>query len=108
MQNFRISQPTASVSTTTSAALMSVQPALRVPSEEDFFTCFSYEVERAKWFKEDLDKGSWNEVHKSPGHVFWIKTFPKDEIPINILSSIDLPLTAEMHVHGNCRPEKPG
>ena len=98
MQNFRISQPTAAVFTTTPAALMSVQPALRVPSEDDFFTCFSYEVERAKWFKEDLDKGSWNEVHKSPGHVFWIKTFPKDEIPINILSSIDLPLTAEIYM----------
>jgi len=69
-----------------------------VPSEEDFFTCFSYEVERAKWFKEDLDKGGWNEVHKSPGYVFWIKTFPKDEVPINILSSINLPFSAEMYM----------
>ena len=79
---------------------MSVQPAQSMPSKEDFFISFSYEkeIERAKWYKEKLDEGGWNEVHKSPGHVFWIKTFPKDEIPINILSSIDLPLSAEMYM----------
>ena len=71
-----------------------------MPSKEDFFISFSYEkeIERAKWYKENLDEGGWNEVHKSPGHVFWIKTFPKDEIPINILSSIDLPLSVEMYM----------
>ena len=79
---------------------MSVQPAQSMPSKEDFFISFSYEkeIERAKWYRENLDEGGWNEVHKSPGHVFWIKTFPKDEIPINILSSIDLPLSAEMYM----------
>ena len=79
---------------------MSVQPAQSMPSKEDFFISFSYEkeIERAKWYKEKLDEGGWNEVHKSPGHVFWIKTFPKDEIPINILSSIDLPLSVEMYM----------
>ena len=79
---------------------MSVQPAQSMPSKEDFFISFSYEkeIERAKWYKENLDEGGWNEVHKSPGHVFWIKTFPKDEIPINILSSIDLPLSVEMYM----------
>ena len=79
---------------------MSVQPAQSMPSKEDFFISFSYEkeIERAKWYKKNLDEGGWNEVHKSPGHAFWIKTFPKDEIPINILSSIDLPLSAEMYM----------
>ena len=98
---FRISQSTASVSSTSSAYPMTVQPSQSpqsMPPKEDFFTSFSYEkeIERAKWYKDDLDKGGWNEVHRSPGHVFWIKTFPEDEIPISILSSIDLPLSVEM------------
>ena len=69
-------------------------------SKEDFFASFSYEkeIERAKWYKDDLDKGGWKEVHGSPGHAYWIKTFPEDEFPINILSSIDLPLSAETYM----------
>lgn len=37
-------------------------------------------------------------MHRSPGNVYWIKTFPKDEVPITVLSSIDLPLSAEMYM----------
>ena len=39
-------------------------------------------------------------MHRSPGHAYWIKTFPEDEVPINIniLSSINLPLSAEMYM----------
>jgi len=69
-------------------------------STDDFFTSFSYEkeIERAKWFKNDLDKGGWNEVHSSPGAVYWQKTFPDDEVPIKILFKIDLPLSAESYM----------
>jgi len=69
-------------------------------SKEDFSTTFSYEkeIERAKWYKDDLDKGGWKEVHRSPGRVYWIKTFPEDEVPITMLASIDLPLSAEMYM----------
>ena len=46
-------------------------------SKEDFLASFSYEkeIERAKWFKENLDKGGWKEVARGPGNVYWIKTF---------------------------------
>lgn len=69
-------------------------------SEDEFFTSFSYdkEIERAKWYKEDLDKGDWREVNRSPGKVFWIKTFPEEEVPIKLLSSIELPLSADTYM----------
>ena len=69
-------------------------------STDDFFTSFSYEkeIERAKWFKNDLGKGGWNEVHNSPGAVYWQKTFPDYEVPIKMLFKIDLPLSAESYM----------
>jgi len=69
-------------------------------SKEDSCTSFSFEkeIERAKWYKDDLDKGGWKEVHRSPGHVYWIKTFPEEEVPTTMLASIDFPLSAEAYI----------
>ena len=69
-------------------------------SKEDFFTSFSHEkeIERAKWYKSDLDKGGWSEAHRGPGNVYWIKTFPEEEVPIKVLSSVDMPISAEMYM----------
>ena len=82
-----------------SAAPMSAQLTQRMPSKQDFFSSFSYEkeIERAKWYRDDLDKGGWKEVHRSPGHVYWIKTFPEDEVPTKVLSFVDLPISAETY-----------
>ena len=55
------------------------------------------EVQRAKWFKEDLDKGEgWTEATTNPGSAFWIKTFPEEEVPIKILFKFDLPFPARI------------
>ena len=64
---------------------------------DDFFTSFSYdkEIEKARWFKEDLDNGGWKEIHNSPGAAYWQKTFPENQVPIKILMKFDLPLSAE-------------
>ncbi|KAJ7369397.1 hypothetical protein OS493_039371 [Desmophyllum pertusum] len=66
--------------------------------EFDFVASLSYdkEIERAKWFKNDLEKGGWKEVHKSPGKIYWSKTFPEEEVPIKVLSLYDMPLSAKM------------
>ena len=37
-------------------------------------------------------------MYRSPGHAYWTKTFPEDEVSINILSLIDLPISAEMYM----------
>ncbi|KAM7448733.1 hypothetical protein ABFA07_003238 [Porites harrisoni] len=38
---------------------------------------FEKEVERAKWFKSDLEKGGWNQRYKVPGEFdSWSNTFP--------------------------------
>ena len=78
---------------------MSAQLTQSMPSKQYFFSSFSREkeIERAKWYKDDLDKGGWKEVHRSPGHVYWIKTFPEDEVPTKVLSFVDLPISAEMY-----------
>ena len=69
-------------------------------SKEDFVASLSYdkEIERAKWFKNDLEKGGWMQAHKSPGRVYWSKTFHDEEIPIAMLSLADIPLSAEMYM----------
>ncbi|KAJ7319219.1 hypothetical protein OS493_036382 [Desmophyllum pertusum] len=69
-------------------------------SKEDFVASLSYdkEIERAKWFKNDLEKGGWMQAHKSPGRVYWSKTFHDEEIPIAVLSLADIPLSAEMYM----------
>lgn len=46
---------------------------------------FEREIERAEWFKENLDKGGWKEAYKGCGCANWIKTFPSDEVPIKVL-----------------------
>lgn len=58
---------------------------------------FEKEVERAKWFKEDLDKGGWNERLKVPGRFdSWSKTFPQEEVAVKVLYFFrDMPMSAE-------------
>ncbi|XP_078382769.1 uncharacterized protein LOC144665391 [Oculina patagonica] len=69
-------------------------------SKEDFFTSYSCEkeIERAKWYKNDLGKGGWEELHSGPGNVYWIKTIPGEEVPMKVLSCVDMPLSAEMYM----------
>ena len=69
-------------------------------SKEVFLASFSHEkeLERAKWYKEDLDKDAWNEVARGPGYIYWIKTFPDEDVPVKVLGLIDMPLSAEMHI----------
>ena len=54
------------------------------------------EVDRAKWFKEDLEKGGWNSRYKVPGFNSWSKTFPEEEVPVKTLFMFqDMPMSAE-------------
>ena len=73
---------------------------LSMQSKENFLASFSHEKEyvRAKWYKEDLDKGGWKEVARGPGYIYWIKTFPDEEVPIKVLSLVDMPLSVEMYL----------
>ena len=57
---------------------------------------FQKEVDRAKWFKEDLEKGGWNSRYKVPGFNSWSKTFPEEEVPVKTLFMFqDMPMSAE-------------
>ena len=59
---------------------------------------FEKQVERAKKFKEDLDKGEgWTQrLHVENEINSWSKTFPDEEVPIKILVKIEnLPMSAE-------------
>ncbi|KAJ7390136.1 hypothetical protein OS493_027174 [Desmophyllum pertusum] len=56
---------------------------------------FDEELKRAKWFKDDLDKGGWDEVYRSPGAMFWMKTLPDQEVPIKTLFLFDMPMPAD-------------
>ena len=56
---------------------------------------FEKEVERAKWFKEDLAKGGWKEAYKGTGSIYWIKTFPDEEVPIKLLFMWNMPMPAK-------------
>lgn len=69
-------------------------------SKVQSFRSFTYEEElqRAKWLKEDLDKGGWSQVHKSPGASYWMKTFHSDEVPIKTLFTFEMPMSAEKFV----------
>lgn len=72
--------------------------AIDMQSKEQSLPSFDFEkqIERAKWFKEDLDKGEgWSEAYKTPASTYWIKTFPGEEVPIKILFTYDMPMPAE-------------
>lgn len=60
-------------------------PKFRNVSQEE-------ELKKAKWYKEDLDKGGWRELHKSAGAAYWMKVFPEEEIKIKILMMWELPV----------------
>lgn len=56
---------------------------------------FEEEVKRAMWFKEDLDKGGWNQRYQVPGFDSWSKTFPEEDVPVKTLFLFqDLPMSA--------------
>lgn len=67
-------------------------------SEELSYPSFDFEkeIERAKWFKDDLEKGGWREAYKGPVSQYWIKTFPDEEVPIKILFTFDMPMPAKV------------
>ena len=58
---------------------------------------FEKEVQRAKWFKEDLAKGGWNRRFKVTGRFdSWSKTFQKEECAVKVLFLFqDMPMPAE-------------
>lgn len=58
---------------------------------------FSYDeqLSRARWFKEDLEKGGWNVAHKDERSTFWVKVIPEHDISINVLYEYKMPLSAE-------------
>ena len=67
--------------------------------ETESFRSISYEEElqRAKWFKEDLDKGNgWTEAANGPGYTYWIKTIRDDEVPIKIVYMVEMPFPAKV------------
>ena len=58
------------------------------PDAQKSFPSFDFEkeVERAKGFKEDLDKGGWTERFKVPGRFeSWSKTFSEEEVSVKVL-----------------------
>ena len=68
------------------------------PKEQSFPQLdFKKEVQRAKWFKEDLEKGGWNPRFKVPGRFdSWSKTFPGEEVAVKVLYLFqDMPMPAE-------------
>lgn len=67
--------------------------------DTESFRAFSYEEElqRAKWFKEDLEKGEgWTKAAEGPGYIYWIKTIYNDEVPIKIVYTVDMPFPAKV------------
>ena len=67
----------------------SADESFRAVSNED-------ELQRAKWFKEDLEKGEgWSEAAKGPGYTFWIKTFPDEKVPVKVLLKYNLPFSVK-------------
>ena len=58
---------------------------------------FEKEVQRAKWFKEDLEKGGWNPRFKASGRFnSWSKTFREEEVAVKVLFLFqDMPMPAE-------------
>ena len=68
------------------------------PKEQSFPQLdFEKEVQRAKWFKEDLEKGGWNPRFKVPGRFdSWSKTLPEEEVAVKVLFLFqDMPMPAE-------------
>ncbi len=56
---------------------------------------FETEITRAKWYKEDLEKGEWSEKGNYPGFIAWTKSFPDEEVPVKVLFKFDLAMPAE-------------
>ena len=68
-------------------------------SKEQTFRDYNLEeeIQRAKWFKEDLDKGGWGEILKGPDVTYWVKTFHGEEAPVKILFSFVLPMSVKKY-----------
>lgn len=66
-------------------------------SATDSFLSFSHdkEVTKARWYKDDLEIQGWRVIKERQGSTFWMKTFPGKNIPIKILFSYNMPLSAE-------------
>ena len=70
-----------------------------ISQEPESFRSISYEdeLQRAKWFKEDLDKGDgWSVAGQGPGYTYWIKTIHSDKVPTKIVYLIDMPFPVKV------------
>ena len=68
------------------------------PQPQDGSSSTEKLVERAKWFKEDLDTGKgWTQrYHVIDEYNSWSKTFPEEEVKVKILFKFkNLPMPAE-------------
>ena len=68
------------------------------PGEQSYLQLdFEKEVQRAKWFKEDLEKGGWKPRFKASGRFdSWSKTFREEEVAVKVLFLFqDMPMPAE-------------
>ena len=64
--------------------------------EQTFRDCnLEEELQRAKWFKEDLYKRGWGELYKDPDVTYWIKNFHGEEMPLKILFSYVFPTSVK-------------
>ena len=69
-------------------------------SKEQTFRNYNLEeqLQRAKWFKEDLDSdGGWIKIHEGPDVTYWKKTFPDAEVPVKILISHVMPMSVKKY-----------
>ena len=67
--------------------------------ETESFRSISYEEElqRAKWFKEDLERNDgWTEAATGPGYTYWIKTFHDSDVPTKVVYYVDMPFPAKV------------
>ena len=64
--------------------LLLLMPGFTMQSKEDSFRSFTCkeELERAKWFKQELDEvNGWSDTDKGPGVAYWSK-LNKESFPL--------------------------
>ena len=68
-------------------------------SDKESFRSISYdeELQRAKWLKENLEKGDgWTVAGEGPGYTYWIKTIQLANVLVKIVYFIDMPFPAKV------------
>ena len=57
---------------------------------------FEEQFARIKFLKEDLDKkAGWTQVMKSEKDCYWMKVFSKSVVPLKVVYTLDLNITAK-------------